>query len=153
MAEETGGSSSFTLAEADAPGLMAVTAVGPSPEAVVVAGLEGVIAAVRGERDTAPPTDDATAAASIRGQGDDLPRLFSELAADLLAQLDANGPGLTGIRLDGLLSTDDGGYTAWGYALGAMSDNPPPVAVAIDGIPTLEELAGTLTLRFSLRRG
>jgi hypothetical protein len=152
MAEETDAAGSFTLATGDAPDLIELTALGSSPEAVIAAGLEGVIATVRGDGDAAP-SDDATVAAAIRGQGDDLPRLFSELAADLLAQLDANGPGLTSIRLDGLLATDDGGYTAWGYALGAMTANPPPVTIAIDGTPTVEETAGTLTLRLMLRRG
>ena len=158
MAEETGDAGSFALAAEDGTGLIELTAVGPGPEELIVAGLKGVIAAARGERgpavmsDTAA-SDDATVAAAIRGQGSDLAQVFSELAADLLAQLDANGPGLTGIRLDGLLATDDGDFTAWGYALGAMTDNPPPITVVIDGTPTVEETAGTLTLRFSLRRG
>ena len=153
MTDTANSEGSFSLAPWDAEGATQLTATGSTAEAVIVAGLQGVIAAAH---DDAVPTtgmETATSAAPIRGQGTDLNGVFAELAADLLAQLDANGPGLTGIRLDGLLATDDGAYTAWGYAVGEATDHPAPVGLAIDSEPTIEETGEGLTLRCALRRG
>ena len=129
-------------------GTAALTATGQTAEDVLLAGLSGVAGAAGA---TAGPEDDAATAAAIRGQGADVAAVFAELAADLLAQLDANGPGLGRVRLDGVLETDDG-FTAWGYALGAADSSPPPVGVALDGIPTLDAEGGQLVLRCRLRR-
>ena len=125
-----------------------LTATGQTAEDVLLAGLAGVAEAA-GARAVAE--EDAATAAAIRGQGADVPAVFAELAADLLAQLDANGPGLGRVRLDGVLETDDG-FTAWGYALGAALPNPPPIGVALDGNPTLDAESGRLVLRCRLRR-
>ncbi len=73
--------------------------------------------------------------------------------ADLLAQLDANGPGMDRVRLDGLLTTDDGGYTAWGYLVGRQEVNPPPVGIGLEGAPVVGGGEGRLTLSCRLRRG
>ena len=130
-----------------------LTATADDPAAILRTGLRCVLAAVRGRGAHAATAEHATAAVPIRGQGADLPRVFAELAADLLAQLDANGPGLDDVRLDGLLTTDEGGYTAWGYAVGAVTDNPPPVGVSLDGEPNLTTGEdGRLILRCTLRR-
>ena len=130
-----------------------VVATGRDPQAVVLAGLRAVLSAARGQTGAAPPPEEqASAAAPIRGQGADLGALFAELAADLLAQLDAHGLGFAQVRLDGLLRTDDGGYTAWGYALGTPVAAPPPVGLSLDGDPSLDERPEGLTLRFTLRR-
>jgi len=141
----------FRLGPWDAEGAAELTATGPDAEAVLLAGLEGVIAAARAG---APPPSPAaaTAAAPIRGQGATLAPLFAELAADLLAQLDANGLGLDRVALDGLLQTDDGGATAWGYLQGAAAADPPPVGLALDGDPVLEQTAGGWALACRLRR-
>lgn len=135
----------------DESGGAELSATGADAEALLLAGLGGVLAAARGD---APPiaAEQATAAVPIRGQGASIGALFGEIAADLLAQLDANGTGLDRVRLDGLLQTDDGGFTAWGYALGAAADAPPPVGLALDGDPAVEGGAGGWTLRCRLRR-
>lgn len=132
----------------DAEGVAWVTASGEDAQTAVAAGLRAVVAAT----DQAPTGDGGELSASFRGQGADLAAVFAELAADLLAQLDANGPGLHDIRLDGLLATDDGGWTAWGYLSGSVIAQPPPIGLALDGPPTVEETAGRVTIRFPLRR-
>lgn len=149
------GSPPYSLEPWNPNGIATVTVEGQEPEAVLLAGLRGVLAAARG--DQAQPgieADDSSGAAPIRGQGSDLGRVFAELAADLLAQLDANGPGMDRVRLDGILETDDGGYSAWGYLLGTPSDNPPPVGISLDGEPAVSVATSAgLQLRCTLRRG
>ena len=152
---QTAGEGSYQLAPWNADGAAELSVTAADPEALLLAGLQGVIAAARGDR--APTTaaeDEASAAAPIRGQGGGLDTVFAELAADLLAQLDAFGPGLDHVRLDGLLQTDDGGFTAWGYAVGATTANPPPVGLGLDGEPSVTAgEGGRLVLRCTLRRG
>jgi len=147
---ETG---AFVLGSWDSGGVSEVSASGEDAEAVVVAGLRAVLAAARGSgRTPTEPEPSGSVAAPIRGQGADLGAVFAELVNDLLAQLDANGAGLGDVRLDGLLRTDDGGYTAWGYVSGASTAAPPPVNVSLDAMPVLAEDSGGLTIRFRLRR-
>jgi hypothetical protein len=148
------GAGSFALGEWDARGVARLTATGADPEQTLLAGLEGIAAAARGAiGPEAATAETGTTAAAIRGQGADLAALFAELANDLLAQLDANGPGLATVRLDGLLATDDGGWTAWGYAVGTPAPQPPPIGLSLDESPALDETPDGLVLRFALRRG
>lgn len=153
--EQRGGSAAgpagnFRLSPA-AGGATDLAATGADAEALLLAGLDGVLALVRGNA-PATPAEAATAAVPIRGQGAGIAPLFAEIAADLLAQLDANGPGLDRVRLDGLLQTDDGGATAWGYLLGAAADAPPPIDLALDSDPVVEQTAAGWTLRCRLAR-
>ena len=147
-------SGSFELGAWNREGVVELSATGGRAQDILLAGLQGVLAAARGD-DPAPaaPEEAATAAAPIRGQGTDLSGVFAELAADLLAQLDANGLGLEHVRLDGLLQTDDGGYSAWGYAIGVAAAAPPPLEVSLDGVPTVRPTADGFVLRCILRRG
>jgi hypothetical protein len=150
---ETTTGDAYQLGPWNPDGAAELTASGADAEALLLAGLHGVLAAAR--RDLPPAAiseSQASVAAPLRGQGADLAAVFGDLAADLLAQLDANGPGLDRVRLDGVLTTDDGGYTAWGYAIGLPASNPPPIGLTLDGDPTLTESAGGLTLRCTLRR-
>lgn len=157
--ETEGGAGSYEIGPWDVDGVARVTATGADEEAILNAGLAAVVAAAR-RLAVAPmaapppeePEDAASAAAPIRGQGKDLAAVFTELAADLLAQLDAHGTGLDHVRLDGVLETDEGGFTAWGYALGTPADDPPPVGLSLDGDPTLTATPDGPTLRFALRR-
>lgn len=134
-------------------GAATLEAAAAEPEGLLLAGLEGVLSAVRDGGPAATASEEeASAAAPFRGQGDDLGGVFAELAADLLAQIDANGPGLDRVRLDGVLATDDGGYTAWGYAVGVAAVDPPPVGLTLDGDPVVATEGVGLTLRCTLRR-
>ena len=143
---------SYRLGAWSADGTAELAAHGADADALLLAGLRGVLAVARGDRPVDPSDASETSAAPIRGQGGDLAAVFAELAADLLAQLDANGLGLDDVRLDGVLHTDDGGYTAWGYALGAAAAAPPPIGLALDGDPTVTEVAAGFALRATLRR-
>lgn len=154
---ETGGQGTteegYRLGPWGADGAAALSATAAEPDGLLLAGLRGVLAAVRdGDPATTASEEEASAAAPIRGQGTDLGRVFAELAADLLAQVDANGPGLDRVRLDGVLTTDDGGYTAWGYAVGLPATDPPPVGLTLDGDPVVTTGGAGLALRCTLRR-
>ena len=153
MADAAAGAGTFELGAWDETGGARLDARGDDAEQALLAGLTGVIAAARGGgAPVAAPEGEASSAAAIRGQGADLGAVFADLVADLLAQLDANGTGLDRVRLDGLLATDDGGFTAWGYALGEVVASPPPVGLALDGDPTMAQGPGGVVLRCALRR-
>ncbi|HEV2107753.1 MAG TPA: hypothetical protein VGR16_05780 [Thermomicrobiales bacterium] len=94
---------------------------------------------------------ESSIAVPIRGQGGDYAALFTELAGDLLAQLDANGSGLGFVRLDGLLETDTG-YSAWGYALGAERGPKPVLGLNLIGIPTISHGGDRTSLSVRLRQ-
>ena len=150
----SGGDAPYRLGPWDEHGTAELSATGGDAEALLLAGLRGVLAAARGGGAAAAAAEeDASAAAPFRGQGADLAAVFGELAADLLAQLDANGPGMDRVRLDGLLTTDEGGYTAWGYLVGRQEENPPPVGIGLEGAPVVGGGEGRLTLSCRLRRG
>lgn len=99
------------------------------------------------EVDAGPTSADAQSiSAMIRGQGDSYGEVLYELLNDLLAQLDANGTGLTTARLDGVLTTDDGGYTAWGVVLGEASGGRPPLGLSLGGTPEITQSADGQTI-------
>lgn len=129
-----------------------VLATGDEPRDIVQAALDGVLAlALDGL--TPPPGGDETAAAPISAQGVDLPALVARLADDLLAQLDLFGGGLRHVRLDGLLRTDAGGFSGWGYLIG-RADGPAVPETALAGEPVAgRDAAGRLEVRIALRRG
>lgn len=145
------GSGHYNLAAWNDAGLADLTATGDDPDTALAAGLTGVLAAASGGALANQHPEEAGSAAAIRGQGADFARLFSELAADLLAQVDANGIGLTHVRLDGVLGTDDG-YTAWGYVLGTPRGQGAAVNVELAGDPAVEQTEGRTVLQCTLRR-
>ncbi len=126
-------------------------AVGEDARTVAQAALGGVLTLAL---DGQPlPAGDGTAAAPIAGRGDDLAAAVGHLADDLLAQLDALGGGLRHVRLDGLLRTDNGGYSGWGYLIGSAT-GPAVPEVGLAGEPAAgRDAAGRLEIRVSLRRG
>lgn len=129
-----------------------LTAFGDDPRAVVSAALAGVLAlALDGTPE--PPEGDGTAAVPIAGQGADLASVVARLADDLLARLEAFGGGFRHVRLDGLLQTDAGGYSGWGYAIG-RADGPAIPGITLAAEPATErDPAGRLAVRVALRRG
>lgn len=141
----------FRIDPWNAAGEFRVVAVGDDPRDAVQAALAGVLALALD--DASPPDDDGTAAAPIAGQGADLATVVARLADDLLAQLDLFGRGLRHLRLDGLLRTDTGGWSGWGYLVG-RAGGPPAHDVAPAGEPTVgRDAAGRLEIRVALRRG
>lgn len=144
------GDATYELGAWSADGAAELTATGPTDGEVLGAALVGLLAAARGGP-ARLAEGGADAAVPIRGDGADLGELFAQLGADLLAQVDANGPGLDQIRLDGILRTDEG-HTAWGVAFGTVADNPPPLGVLLDGDPTATASDGQITIRCRIRR-
>lgn len=143
----------YRLGPWSASGVAELTATGDSAQETLQVGLNGVLAAARGERPgiAARDAEGEPAAVPIRGDGPDLAALFADLAADLLAQLDAHGVAMDQVRLDGLLPTDEG-LTAWGYAIGIPESAPPPTGIALAGRPTISLTDGRDVLRCALRR-
>lgn len=137
----------YQLTDWDAIGQADLIASGRTEQDVLVAALSGLLVAANGDRQ---PTA-AEEAVPIRGDGSDLGALFADIGADLLSQLDANGPRLTEVRLDGLLRTDEG-LTAWGYALGDVVNDPPMSVVAFDRNPLVTQQDDQIVLRTGLRR-
>lgn len=155
---EATGTGSYELGDWDADGVAVLAVSQPTVDDALAAALGALLAIARGGGpggDALPRegegTDGPSLAAPIRGQGADYPALFTELAGDLLNQLDANGSGLDRVRLDGVLDSDDG-FTAWGYALGEPGDGVPPVGLNLTGVPTVVQRDGLTTLRCQVRR-
>lgn len=145
------GSDHYDLTGWDEADQAQLTAIAGDPDAAIAAALTGILAAASGGTLGARQTEEATSAAAIRGQGRGIPGVLRELAADLLAQVDANGAGFTHVRLDGVLETDDG-FSAWGYALGTPDGNGAAVNVELVGEPSVEQTPGKVVIRCALRR-
>ncbi|MBA3414788.1 MAG: hypothetical protein H0U10_06150, partial [Chloroflexia bacterium] len=117
------------------------------------AGLRGVLALAAGKTAVGAGSD-ATLAAPLEAQGTDLAETFAGLADALLAQVDVFGAGLEDVRLDGLLETDTGGYSAWGYAVGRERGGSLPRVVELAGpvsVSVSVDKHGRIELRCPLR--
>lgn len=136
-------SSTRTLSDWSADSSATVTISAGSIDSALGSAMQSVLNVARGVGlDAGPASADAQSiSAMIRGQGDSYGEALFELLNDLLAQLDANGSNLTTARLDGVLTTDDGGYTAWGCVLGEANGARPPVALSISGTPEISQSA------------
>ena len=97
-------------------GVISLTATGSTPVELIQTALQGLLEALRGETPTG--SDESTSAVPFRGQGTGLEPLFLDLAEDMISQVEEFGAGLDEVRIDGLLRTDTGGFTAWGYLSG-----------------------------------
>ena len=124
---------------------------GETPAELIEAALRGVLATARAGQPLAPSGDEV--AVPVRGEGTDLSRLFAELARDLIGQIEEVGPGLDDLRLDGLLRTDGGGYTAWGYLRGTAGSGELATQSLTVGEPDLTEMDGDLRFVCELRLG
>lgn len=125
------------------------TVSGSDASEVLLAGLGAILQAARAGRSVDPAEEGESIVVPIRGQGTDLGTLFAELARDLLAQFDVHGAGLNDVRLDGLLTTDDG-FVGWGYLEGTETDDGAIAAIDLTGDPSVEEVDGGLVLRFRI---
>jgi len=74
------------------------------------------------------------------------------LAALALADVPGDGNDRGGVRIDGLLETDDGGYSAWGYVVGRERGGPLPRAIELAGpVSVVADETGRIELRCPLR--
>lgn len=132
-----------------------LTVTAASIDAALAGALQGVLNVATGRPVEAGPdrSGSQSISAPIRGQGASFGAALQEIANDLLAQLDSNGTGLTTSRLDGVLATDDDGYTAWGYVLGESGGGSVPVGLTISETPEVsQEDGGTTTIAVNLVR-
>ena len=114
-----------------APDRVRIAVTGATPVALLTAGLSAVLRHARAELS---PAGGSVFAVPIRGQGSDLAALFADLTADLAAQLAEWGAGLDHVALDGLLRTETGGFTAWGYLTGDVTRAAVARGVTVTGV-------------------
>ena len=139
-------------------GAIKLTATGSTPVELLQAALRGVLDAALGRTRPAAERQGRVEPASelsipVRGTGADFGRLFIDLSQDLLSQIEEYGRGLDDFRLDGLLRTETGGYTAWGYLTGSPSgEGAVATALTID-TPAIIETDGGWRLVGELRPG
>ncbi|MGH2558333.1 MAG: hypothetical protein ACRDJH_04645 [Thermomicrobiales bacterium] len=127
------GKGSFRVVDADAEGRRGTTviATGAGRADAVEAALTGILAASGG----GDRAHDASVAIPLRAERPDLISLVQALVAQLADEARESGAAVGGLRLDGLLRTDDG-LTAWGYAfvtpnLNTTLDVPEVADVAV----------------------
>jgi hypothetical protein len=126
-----------------------LTATASTPVELLQAGLRAVLDLAREGQPKVAAV--GTVAIPVRGLGPDLERLFLDLCDDLINQIEEHGLGLDKIALDGLLRTDTGGYTAWGYLSGVAGDgavvNLALLAESVVITPGADSLALSCTVR------
>jgi hypothetical protein len=120
----------YLLEPDQSTGTISLAATGSTPVELMQEALRGVLAVLRS---AAPDlSEPGTAVVPFQGQGAGLGPLFVDLAQDMISQLEEFGTGLDEVRLDGLLRTDTGGFTAWGYLSGdpeREQDAPHPLTI------------------------
>lgn len=146
----------YQIERSEPAGTITLTATGASPAELVQAALRGVLDVALGR--TGPAADaegaeETSVSLPVQGVGVDLGELYVALSADLLDQLEEYGSGFDDVRLDGLLRTDSGGYSAWGYLGGEPSrDGQSPRSLTVV-TPTIVEADGGWRLVGELRPG
>jgi hypothetical protein len=128
----------FTTSSWTAEGTATLHAAGGDMRSALEAGLRAVLALAAAPSHT--PLDSGRSA-PIRGEGDDLGRLFADLIQDLLGQIEFFGDSLQEIAVDGVLRREDGGYIGWGYALGTLEAASRGDVPRLLGTPTASESA------------
>jgi hypothetical protein len=112
------------------------------------AGLDGVLALMLGE--DAQRSAEQGAVVPLRGEGDTVAALFSDLLEDLMEQVAVHGP-IESAALDGVLKRDRDGFVAWGY-LSPCGDVPLAVFERAGDVEALAETPDETRLRVTLRR-
>ncbi|MGI9252670.1 MAG: hypothetical protein ACR2J8_02910, partial [Thermomicrobiales bacterium] len=151
--ESQGERGAFRLGPEDRAGSIEIVAVGREPLDALLAGLRGVVEiALMGDPAALTATRNGTSSVPIRGRGGDLAATFGQIAAETLGQLDDHGAGFAHVRVDGMLTADDGGYSAWGYLIGE-GGWPSPAPLELAGPAQVEaDGEGRVLLRCTLRR-
>jgi hypothetical protein len=138
----------------DVNGTASLIASGNDRRAVIEAGLRAVLNLVA---PTTPAAPGASRAVPVRGSGADLSALFADIAADLLAQIEALGARPTDVTVDGVVQGEAGHSVAWGYVFGPLDssaiDNVPVLIKAVEVSTACAETGDLIELRVRLRRG
>jgi hypothetical protein len=152
-AENPNPGADFTLVGRDAAGSASFEATGGDRRSVLEAALRAVLI-LAGVASPEHLDSGDVQSAPIRGEGDDLARLFSDLVDDLLDQADYFGAGLQDVTLDGLVRREDGGLVAWGYVVGTPVKGDRLIPMSLVGPPTVSELGPQqIAIRASVNRG
>lgn len=117
-----------------------VMGLADEPQGLVLAAVRGVLSVALASREVASPEEaalDDAHAVPIHGAGGEISELIADLAEEVLDRLAIHGSGLDHLRLDGMLETDTGGYSAWGYVVG-RADGPAIPVVQLVGVPVVE---------------
>jgi hypothetical protein len=124
-----------------------LTATGPNAASALAAGLEGFLAASRGDAGTAG--EEATTALAIRASGADAAELFAGLASALRDEIEHDDYDVRAVRFDGMVRTDEG-LAGWGYALAIPGKGRPLEFVVEEVVVTPGD--GGVVLRATLQR-
>ena len=133
----------------DQHGIAALEATGANARSALESGLRAVLTLAVAP---VPATGDAARSAPIHGEGDDLAELFVDMAEDLLGQIEHFGSGLNDVAVDGVLRTERGGYSGWGYASGTLEVGSPGDVPRLLSVPTVIEEGTRVVIRARLRR-
>lgn len=139
----------FTLSPWTADQTAVLEAWGHDRRAALQAGLDAALALMLGE--DAQFVTDAGPVVPLRGEGDTVAALFSDLLDDLLAQVALHGPMRSG-TLDGVLTRDRDGFVAWGYLHPQASATPAASFEQAGNVEAVVDTRDEVRLRVTLRR-
>jgi hypothetical protein len=122
---------------------------GPDRQSALQAGLDAALTLMLGEDVQAPGASGPMV--PLRGEGDTMAALFSDLMDDLLEQIAVHGP-IQAAALDGVLRRDRDGFVAWGYLSPRERTTPLPAFEQAGEVEALMESSAEIRLRASLRR-
>lgn len=143
------GTTHFSLSPWTADQTATLESWGSDRQSVLQAGMDAALALMLGEDAEAPSAPGPVA--PLRGEGDTIALLFSDLLDDLLEQMAVHGP-VQAVALDGVLKRDRDGFVAWGY-LSPREHGAPPVTFERAGeAETVLETPEEIRLRVTLRR-
>jgi len=139
----------FTTTPWDQHGIAAFEATGTNARSALELGLRAVLTLA-----VAPgsATGDGARSAPIQGEGNDLAELFVDMAEDLFGQIEQFSSGLDDVVVDGVLRTENGGYSGWGYASGTLEVATPGPAPRLLSVPTVIEEGTRVIIRARLHR-
>lgn len=116
---------------------------------VLQAGLDAVLTLMLGEDVRQPQTNGPVV--PLRGEGDTVESLFSDLLDDLFEQIVVHGP-VQVAALDGVLKRDRDGFVAWGYLTPQENLAPLPVFERAGDVEAVVATPEEIRLRVTLRR-
>ena len=85
-------------------------------------------------------------------QAADLDVLFAALAAALLEEIETYGAGIEDVTIDGVLRRGEGGFVAWGYAIGSLEQTASVAIPRLDAVAVESGDRGAITIRATLLR-
>ena len=139
----------FITTRWDQHGIASLEATGATARSAMESGLRAVLTLAVAP---VPEAEDATRSAPIHGEGDDLAELFVDMVEDLLAQIEHFGSGLDDVVVDGVLRTERGGYSGWGYASGTLEVGSRGEVPRLLPVPTVIEEGTRVVIRARLHR-